>query len=106
MNINSRIKQLLQISLVAIVLMSSGISVMAQTFDADNIAFGGINMPYRVAHTSGMGKPSLVIYLHGGTSKGNDNEKQMGEPGIDSIANYIKQQQMGGGIFPCSSVSF
>lgn len=72
MNINSRIKQLLQISLVAIVLMSSGISVMAQTFDADNIAFGGINMPYRVAHTSGMGKPSLVIYLHGGTSKGND----------------------------------
>ena len=95
MNINSRIKQLLQISLVAIVLMSSGISVMAQTFDADNIAFGGINMPYRVAHTSGMGKPSLVIYLHGGTSKGNDNEKQMGEPGIDSIANYIKQQQMG-----------
>ena len=43
MNINSRIKQLLQISLVAIVLMSSGISVMAQTFDADNIAFGGIN---------------------------------------------------------------
>lgn len=92
MNIKSRIKQLLQISLVAIVLMSSGISVMAQTFDADNIAFGGINMPYRVAHTSGMGKPSLVIYLHGGTSKGNDNEKQMGEPGI---ANYIKQQQMG-----------
>lgn len=99
MNINSRIKQLLQISLVAIVLMSSGISVMAQTFDADNIAFGGINMPYRVAHTSGMGKPSLVIYLHGGTSKGNDNEKQMGEPGIDSIANYIKQQQMGGVYF-------
>lgn len=95
MNINSRIKQLLQISLVAIVLMSSGISVMAQTFDADNIAFGGINMPYRVAHTSGMGKPSLVIYLHGGTSKGNDNEKQMGEPGIDSIANYIKLQRMG-----------
>ena len=52
-------------------------------------------MPYRVAHTSGMEKPSLVIYLHGGTSKGNDNEKQMGEPGIDIIANYINQRQIG-----------
>ena len=95
MNINSRIKQLLQTSLVAIVAMASGLSAMAQTFDASNITFGGINMPYRVAHTSGMEKPSLVIYLHGGTSKGNDNEKQMGEPGIDIIANYINQRQKG-----------
>lgn len=95
MNINSRIKQLLQTSLVAIVAMASGLSAMAQTFDASNITFGGINMPYRVAHTSGMEKPSLVIYLHGGTSKGNDNEKQMGEPGIDIIANYINQRQIG-----------
>lgn len=95
MNINSRIKQLLQTSLVAIVAMASGLSAMAQTFDASNITFGGINMPYRVAHTSGVGKPSLVIYLHGGTSKGNDNEKQMGEPGIDIIANYINQRQKG-----------
>lgn len=94
MNINSRIKQLLKTSLVAIVVMTSGLSAMAQTFDASNITFGGINMPYRVAHTIGMGEPLLVIYLHGGTSKGNDNERQMGEPGIDSIANYIKQQQM------------
>ena len=95
MNINSRIKQLLQTSLVAIVAMASGLSAMAQTFDASNITFGRINMPYRVAHTSGMEKPSLVIYLHGGTSKGNDNEKQMGEPGIDIIANYINQRQIG-----------
>lgn len=95
MSINSRIKQLLQTSLVAIVAMASGLSAMAQTFDASNITFGGINMPYRVAHTSGMEKPSLVIYLHGGTSKGNDNEKQMGEPGIDIIANYINQRQIG-----------
>lgn len=95
MNINSRIKQLLKTSLVAIVAMASGLSAMAQTFDASNITFGGINMPYRVAHTSGMEKPSLVIYLHGGTSKGNDNEKQMGEPGIDVIANYINQRQKG-----------
>lgn len=95
MNINSRIKQLLKTSLVAIVAMASGLSAMAQTFDASNITFGGINMPYRVAHTSGMEKPSLVIYLHGGTSKGNDNEKQMGEPGIDIIANYINQRQIG-----------
>ncbi|MDD6779215.1 MAG: prolyl oligopeptidase family serine peptidase [Bacteroidales bacterium] len=51
-------------------------------------------MPYRIAHISGTGKPSLVIYLHGGSSKGNDNETQMSEAGIDSIANYLESKQI------------
>ena len=38
-------------------------------------------------------KPCLVIYLHGGTCTGVDNEKQMGEAGIDSISNYLKAHQ-------------
>ena len=51
-------------------------------------------MPYRVAHINGTGKPSLVIYLHGGSSKGNDNEIQMSEAGVDSIANYLESRQI------------
>lgn len=35
-------------------------------------------------------KPCLVLYLHGGSSRGDDNETQMGEAGIDSISNYLK----------------
>ena len=64
------------------------------TFETGEIVFDGIEMPYRVAHISGIGKPSLVIYLHGGSSKGNDNETQMSEAGIDSIANYLELRQI------------
>ena len=64
------------------------------TFDAGKIRFAGIEMPYRVAHISGDGQPALVIYLHGGSSKGNDNETQMKEASIDSIANYMEKKQM------------
>lgn len=63
-------------------------------FETGKIMFDGIEMPYRVAHISGTGKPSLVIYLHGGSSKGNDNEIQMKEAGIDSIANYLRLRQI------------
>lgn len=38
--------------------------------------------------------PVIILYLHGGSSKGNDNEKHMGEPGIMSIAEYLKEQHI------------
>lgn len=67
----------------------------ALTFEAGNAVFAGIQMPYRFARTAtGGGKPALVIYLHGGSSKGNDNEMQMKEAGIDSIANYLVAAQV------------
>lgn len=62
-------------------------------FEADKIVSAGIEVPYRVAHTNGMGNQVLVIYLHGGSSKGNDNDTQMKEAGIDSIANYLDFKQ-------------
>lgn len=34
-------------------------------------------------------KPILVMYLHGGTSKGNDNETQMNEKAVGVIAEYL-----------------
>lgn len=36
------------------------------------------------------GKPCLALYLHGGSSRGDDNQTQMGEAGVDSISNYLK----------------
>ena len=54
---------------------------------------GTTTLPYRKAEINvdeGAGvKPLLAIYLHGGSSRGNDNELQMQEPGKDSIANYL-----------------
>lgn len=63
-------------------------------FDMGRITFAGIEMPYRVAHFIGTGTSSVVIYLHGGSSKGDDNEMQLREPGIDSIANYLEANHL------------
>ncbi len=52
-------------------------------------------LPYRKAVINpDAGKAALVIYLHGGSSKGNDNEKQLLEPGTDSIYNYLAGKGM------------
>lgn len=65
-------------------------------FDAKTIDFAGINMPYRIAsvNSDSATKPALVIYLHGGSSKGDDNEKQLLEAGIDSIAYYLEAKNI------------
>lgn len=60
------------------------------TFSKENFAFGGIALPYRKADIPGSGdRASLVVYLHGGSSKGDDNETQMQEPGIQSICTWL-----------------
>ena len=66
------------------------------TFSEREISVGNIRMPFREAVNAGPNsrETALIIYLHGGTSKGNDNSAQMGEPGIDSIANYIEAAEM------------
>ncbi len=60
------------------------------TFSKQTFTYGKITLPYQKADIPGYGdKASLVIYLHGGTSKGNDNEAQMNEPGIESISTWL-----------------
>lgn len=71
-----------------------GKSENSLVFEAEKIVSAGIEMPYRVAYIDGSGNQSLVIYLHGGSSKGNDNVAQMNEAGIDSIANYLDLKQL------------
>ena len=48
-------------------------------------------LPYRmkkIAAENGL-KPILVMYLHGGSSKGNDNETQMKEAAVNVISKYL-----------------
>lgn len=61
------------------------------TFTYESGKYEGIDIPYRKAVISPKTgeKAALVIYLHGGTSKGNDNEKPVAEAGVDSIKNYL-----------------
>lgn len=64
------------------------------TFASGSVVSAGVEMPYRVARIGNSNPSAVVIYLHGGTSKGSDNAAQLQEPGIDSIANYLVSQQM------------
>lgn len=59
-------------------------------FSKEVFVSADVTLPYRKANIMGGGdKASLVIYLHGGSSKGDDNETQMGEPGISSICSWL-----------------
>jgi len=63
-------------------------------FSRESETLSGITLPYRKAEictsASGSSNPlSVVIYLHGGTNKGNDNSRQLSEPAVDSIGTYL-----------------
>lgn len=81
--------------LIAMCLLSlCGMAQTEPTFSKEQLTLGnGSVLPYRQMRIAGE-KPMLVIYLHGGSSCGTDNETQMGEPGIDSIARYLVQQDL------------
>lgn len=60
------------------------------SFTFEQGTFAGLTLPYRKTVTgSGNHGGALVIYLHGGSHKGNDNISQMNEPAVDSIAQYL-----------------
>ena len=70
-------------------------SMLAHAFNAskEQITTLGITMGYRkcvITNENSTEAPILVVYLHVGSSKGNDNEKQLLEPGTDSIARYLE----------------
>lgn len=86
-------KKICKLMLIAAVIIAASVSSIAGdlVFDVCQGYYFGIKLPYRkaISNGDGNGKYAFVIYLHGGSSKGNDNNKQLAEKGIDSIANYI-----------------
>ncbi|MBR5907607.1 MAG: dienelactone hydrolase family protein [Bacteroidales bacterium] len=62
------------------------------TFSKESGTFAGVTLPYRKAlvNSNVTGQNILVLYLHGGSCKGSDNEKQLTEAGVNSITNYLK----------------
>ena len=69
---------------------SGDIAAQNIIFSKETFSLGGTTIPYRKASTPGPGdKAALVVYLHGGSSKGNDNVTQMNEPGSNSISSWL-----------------
>lgn len=66
-------------------------------FNSETYTFDGVELPYRRAEINLKEEtvPSVVIYLHGGSAKGSDNEAQMQEPTIETIAEYIVSNGLG-----------
>ena len=65
-------------------------------FSFEDIRQGNITMPFRKAAISSVPgeRPAVVVYLHGGSSKGDDNTTQMGEQGISLITNYLTSNRV------------
>ena len=71
-------------------------AVYEYTFDSYTRTFAGQQLPFRIARIGDVqaGTSRLVIYLHGGISRGSDNEVQLAEPAVDSIARHLARQPL------------
>lgn len=66
-------------------------------FDFKEWKYGNTVFPYRearMAYDEASTKPALVVYLHGGSKRGNDNIKQMSETAIGVIADYLLRKNV------------
>lgn len=96
-------KRLQCITVAFTILCISGFSVASQERPADfNFSFnkwtyGNIVIPYREAMitvNNTYQKSALVIYLHGGPKRGNDNVSQMTEEAIHTISDYLRRSHI------------
>lgn len=63
-------------------------------FISKTYRFADVDMPYRRAEINfkdGV-SPFVIVYLHGGSAKGGDNSRQLDEPGVKKIAEYIRNK--------------
>lgn len=63
---------------------------------AKSYVFAGITLPYRELDLNQEkdGSSILVIQLHGGSARGNDNIAQLNAAAVDSVENYLVEHEM------------
>lgn len=63
-------------------------------FSRERFFSSGMWLPYRkAAINAGDAEPAaLVLYLHGGTSRGDDNNAQLDEPAVGAISRHLSAQ--------------
>ena len=93
--------KIFNVLLYFIVFLLTAVDVMAQTdkvdyYSAGYYEYGGITLPYRQLdlHQNKDGKSILVIQLHGGSARGDDNEAQLAASTVDSVENYLNAHGM------------
>ena len=65
-------------------------------FSRETFCLGSNTLSYREADIchDGTEKPILVLYLHGGSARGDDNETQLREAAVSVIYNYLYSRQI------------
>ena len=88
----NRIGLLLQSALLSLVVLPLSGQEAAGAFSYEQSTVLGMTVNYRKAEINPESHQEkiVVLYLHGGSSKGSDNTTQMSEAGIDSIYHYLK----------------
>lgn len=88
-------------SAVVLFAFASGDCTAATTpreqFAYRSITCNGLTLPYREARIvcgDSARKAALVIYLHGGLRRGDDNAAQLEEPGVGAIAEYLRERSI------------
>lgn len=71
-------------------------SDMDDRFSRNTFTFGQFSLPYRQADIcmNEIVKPILVLYLHGGSSRGSDNEAQLNEAAVSVVYNYLSSRNI------------
>ncbi len=64
------------------------VKFVAQTWQSGDVKIG---LQQAVVNASATGKTALVLYMHGGSSKGDDNLAPMREAGVGVICDYLKR---------------
>lgn len=100
---NSWKKWLLRTAIAFAVLYTNVLTTSSQNqvsgiiFSFEEWIYNDVVFPYReavIATNKVSQKPALVIYLHGGPKRGNDNVRQMSEKAIAVIANYLNKKDI------------
>lgn len=70
----------------------AGTTGSALSFSKESGTFAGKTLNYRKAEIGNAEKPALCLYLHGGSSRGNDNEAQLKEKAVRTISAYLQDR--------------
>ena len=82
-------KTLIIIAMLAIT-TAMGVAADNSNFSRESFTLGTTTLLYRRADICHDGTvPALVLYLHGGSARGNDNEKQLGDVAVGIIHQYL-----------------
>ena len=88
-------------SAVVLFAFASGDCTAATTpreqFAYRSITCNGLTLPYREARIvcgDSTRKAALIVYLHGGLRRGDDNAAQLEEPGVGAIAEYLRERSI------------